>query len=99
MPGYCQEALVRFGHKLRRKRDQPHCHEAPAYGQKVQFAKEEDKSPKIDKEKTKFIQQVTGTFLYYGRCVDPTMLVALSAIAADQAAPTEKKPWRKHFSS
>ena len=33
---------------------------------------------------------MTGTFLYYARTVDLTMLVALSAIAADQAAPTEK---------
>ena len=32
---------------------------------------------------------MTGTFLYYARAVDPTMLVALSAIAADQADPTE----------
>lgn len=36
-----------------------------------------------------FIQQVTGTFLYYARAMDPTMLMALSAIAADQADPTE----------
>ena len=28
-----------------------------------------------------FIQQVTGTNLYYARTVDATMLVALSAIA------------------
>ena len=33
---------------------------------------------------------MTGTFLYYARAVDPTMLVALSAIAADQATPTER---------
>ena len=37
-----------------------------------------------------FIQQVTGTFLYYARAVDPTMLVTLSAIAADQASPTQQ---------
>ena len=44
----------------------------------------------MDKEKTKFIQQVTGTFQYYAHVVNPTMLVALSAIAADQSAPTER---------
>ena len=32
---------------------------------------------------------MVGVFLYYGRAVDSTMLVALSAIASDQAAPTE----------
>ena len=30
-----------------------------------------------------------GTFLYYARTVDPTMLVALSAITADQSVPTK----------
>ena len=37
----------------------------------------------------KFIQQVTGTFLYYARAIDPTTLVALSATAVDQSAPME----------
>ena len=89
MPGYCQEALTRFGHKLRRLTDQPHKHAIPVYGRTIQYAKEEDTSEPLSKEKTKFIQQVTGTFLYYARAVDHTMLVALSAIAADQASPTE----------
>ena len=31
-----------------------------------------------------------GTFLYYGRAVDSTMLTALSAIASAQAEPTEE---------
>ena len=30
-----------------------------------------------------------GTFLYYARAVDPTMLVALSAIGSEQAYPTK----------
>ena len=36
------------------------------------------------------MQQVCGTFLYYGRAVDITMLVPLSAIASDQAKPTKE---------
>ena len=90
MPGYCKDALTRFGHEYKKQCDQPHRHEQPTYGQTVQYAKEEDTSPKLNDEKKKFVQQVTGTFLYYARCVDPTMLMALSAIAADQSAPTEK---------
>ena len=31
-----------------------------------------------------------GTFLFYARAVDPTMLTPLSAIAASQSAPTEE---------
>ena len=90
MPGYCKEALTRFAHKLRKANDQPHRHTIPAFGAKVQYAPAKDNSPPLSKEDTKFIQQVTGTFLYYARAVDPTMLVALSAIAAGQAAPTAR---------
>ena len=32
---------------------------------------------------------MVGTFLFYGRVVDGTMLIALSSRASDQAAPTE----------
>ena len=90
MPGYCKEALTRFGHKLKKVRDQPHCHEIPVYGATVQYAKQEDTSPKLDNEPKKFVQQVTGTFLYYTRSVDPTMLMALSSIASEQANPTQQ---------
>ena len=36
-----------------------------------------------------FVQQVTGTFLYYAKAVDATMLLALSVIASDQVSPTK----------
>ena len=49
-----------------------------------------DTSPKLPPEDKLFIQQVTGTFLYYARAVDSTMRVALSAIASDQVNPTEE---------
>ena len=90
MPGHCRDAPVCFIHEAKRQRDQPHKQTLPVYGGTVQCAKEEDKSPKLNEEKKTFVQQVTGTFLYYARCVDPTMLTALSATAADQAAPTEQ---------
>ena len=89
MPGYFRKALTRFGHKLKKQCDRPHKHEIPVFGRKVQYAKEEDTSPKLNERKKKLVQQVTGIFLYYVRCVDPTMLMALSAIAADQSSPTK----------
>ena len=70
--------------------DQPHEHVAPVYGATIHYAKNMDTSTKLGPEDTKFIQQVTGTFLYYARAVDATMLVALSAIASDQSGPTAK---------
>lgn len=58
------------------------------YGATVQYAKPEDRSRLLSKEEKKYIQQVIGTFLYYGRAVDSTMLTTLSSIASTQAAPT-----------
>ena len=90
MPGYVEKALTRFDHKPPTKpQHQPHPNQPIQYGAKTQRSQPEDTSPKLNKEKKKFIQEVTGVFLFYARAVDSTMLVALSALAAEQAAPTE----------
>ena len=58
MPGYVDKALARFKHsKARKVQDQPHKH--------VQYAKEADTSPLLDKNGKRYIQQVVGTFLFY----------------------------------
>ena len=46
--------------------------------------------PPLNKEDTKYIQAVAGTLLYYGRAVDNTILTSLSAVATEQAKPTQK---------
>ena len=56
----------------------------------MQYAKEPDDSVPLDKLGKKFIQEVTGVFLFLARAVDSTMLTPLSALASEQAAPTEK---------
>jgi hypothetical protein len=48
-----------------------------------------DESPLLDDAGKKHIQQVVGSFLYYARAVNPTILMALSDIATEQAAPTQ----------
>ena len=91
MPGYISKALQRFGHEHpRRPQNSPHPHVAPTYGAKAQYVEPEVVSTPLDKEGQKYIQAVTGTLLYYSRAVDPTMLVALNAIATQQASPTQK---------
>ena len=67
----------------------------PTYGAKQQFATAEDNSPALSPEDKTYIQEVVGTFLYYARAVDCTMLAALGSIAAQQATPTEKKQCKK----
>ena len=90
MPACVQEALVRFKkERPARPQDQPHKDAPRKYGQTQQFVEETPESIPATAEEKTYIQQVVGTFLYYARAVDPTMLVALSAIVADQAAPTK----------
>ena len=91
MSGYYSEAFVRFGDTMRQINHQPHKRTLFVYGRTTNHAKEGDAGPKLDKEKTKSVRQVTGTFLYYIREVDTITMMALGAIAADQVAPTEKK--------
>eukprot|EP00804_Cyclotella_cryptica_P028838 CCRYP_008425-RA/>CCRYP_008425-RA protein AED:0.37 eAED:0.37 QI:0/0/0/1/1/1/3/0/442 len=66
----------------------PYPHTEPKYGAKVQFA-EYDDSPDVGKEGQTHIQRVNGKFLWYGRAVDPTTLVPLSALASQQSKPTQ----------
>ena len=73
---------------MRKLNDQPHKHAVPFFGATIKYTKPEDTSPLINEEEKKYVQQVTGTFLYYARSMDPTMLVALSAITSSQSAPT-----------
>ena len=89
MPGYVKKARKEFGHKMPAKRqNSPYPHVPVKYGAKVQYAPKVDQSAPLDKDGKKYIQKVCGKFLYLGRAVDLTILVALSAIAAQQSAPT-----------
>ena len=91
MPGYIDKALKRFGHDQPKKaQNSPYPHVAPSYGAKAQYVEVEEPSAPLSKEGHKFVQVVVGTLSYYARAVDPTMLVALNAIATQQAAPTQK---------
>ena len=89
MPGYVSKAMERFQIEIPKKaQDLPHPHAIPSYGAKIQLAMDIDDSKETTETEKKFIQQVTGTLLYYAR-VDPTILVALSSIAAQQAKPMQ----------
>ena len=46
-------------------------------------------TPLLDLNDQSKIRQIVGTFLYYARAVDNTMLTALGTIASQQSAPTE----------
>ncbi len=91
MPGYLAKAMTRFKHETPTKiQHSQHCHIEVKYGAKKQYASNEEESPPLTKEETKYIQAVTGTLLYYARAVDSTILPALSSLATKQAKPMQK---------
>jgi len=91
MPGYVAKACKQFKHiQPLKPQHQPYPHIPPKYGARVQHAEPEDTSAPLNKAGKKFIQEVTGTFFFYARAVNSTMLVALSSLVAEQANPMEQ---------
>ena len=91
IPGYVDRALKRFNvTKLDRDTHSPLIFPPIRYGQKYQKPKPEDTTPRVGPEQKKFIQQVIGTFLFYARAIDNTMLLGLNKLGIQQAQPTEQ---------
>jgi hypothetical protein len=64
MPGYIKKALLHFKHEKPEKiQNSPHPHTIPNHGSLIQYAADKDNSPKLDKDDTKYIQQVVGMLL------------------------------------
>jgi hypothetical protein len=90
MPGYVAKAIHRFTHTPDdRPQHSPHAWTPPTYGATIQFAADADNSPPLDSTQLKRLQEVVGTFLYYARAIDSTMLVALGSLASQQNNGTE----------
>ncbi len=76
MLDYVPKALTHFQHTPPRiPQHQLYPHGKPTYRAKAQYTENVDTSPPLDKKGKKYIQEVIGTFLYYARCVDSTMLL------------------------
>ena len=93
MPGYVEKALQRLQYKQKiNPQYSPHTHTAIQYGKKGerQYTNTPDESPFLNPKETTYIQSATGSFLYYARAIDSTMLPALNEIASAQAQPTQK---------
>ena len=96
MPNYVKKALKLFEHKRRKIQQAPYQCAPVIYGAKVQYAKQDTKSPTVDAKTKKFIQQVCGKFLFLGRAVDSTLLCPISAIASQSSTPTEETLEQTH---
>ena len=91
MPGYLKEALQTFQHPTPSPpHHSPHQWNPPNYGSTApQLAHQSPESTNISLPEANTVQQVVGTFLYYARAVDPTMLVALNIITAEHSNSIE----------
>jgi hypothetical protein len=97
MPGYVQAALKKYGHPAPAKpQHSPYPAALPQYGVKIQLTEPPDDSPALPPARIKRLQQIIGTFLYYARAVDPTMLMALSTLGSQQAHGTEQTERNLH---
>jgi hypothetical protein len=90
MPGYVERALQCFKHPTpARPEHSPHHWNQPKYGAKVQYADATDSAPLLDAPAKKLVQEIIGTFLFYARAVDNTMLKPLGTLSTQQSQPTE----------
>lgn len=80
-PKYATKAIKQLLHPTKKMRNSPYQYTLPQYGAKSQYAKTPEESPLLeDKEK--------NTFLYHRRAINPTILVAIYALATEQAKLT-----------
>jgi hypothetical protein len=99
MINYTLKNLKKYGHeKPRKPTDTPYEPYPKKYGAASQTIVPEEPAPPLNKEDLKFVQKVVGSFLYLGRAIDNTILMALNAIANEQSNPTERTKERVlHF--
>ena len=92
MPGYVQQIVTKFQYGMtstNKSTDAPHPYKAnKKHG--LPMTNPTDNSAKLSPQEIKHLQQIVGTFLFYSRAVDPTMLMALSIIATEQTQGTQK---------
>ncbi len=94
MPKYVDNAIERFGAKDYPTANSPMIYVPPNHT--ASQLTNPDLTPILPPERKKRIQQIVGTFLYYARAVDPTMLTAINKLASIQANPTEATEQAAH---
>ena len=91
MPTYVSKALKCLKHTPPDKPQySPHAWNRRIYGEHTQVVTPPDNLPILPPQGMKYIQAVTGTFFYYARAIDPTILQATNDIASMQAHSTNE---------
>ena len=90
MHGYIKKLFQSFLHPIPKKpKHQPHFHVQPQYGTKVQLTNPRDKTPLLQPDDIKKLQQIIGAVLYYDRSVDGTLIYTLNELASAQFQGTQ----------
>jgi hypothetical protein len=91
VPGYVQRKLIKYGHKKpARPQHSPYLSAPIQYGAKIQSPMAPDTTTPLSDAQIKRVQDIVGSFIWYGRASDPTLMAALSAIGSRQTKGTEK---------
>jgi hypothetical protein len=89
MPGYIDNLLIKFKHLCPQKPHlSPYACLPISYGTKTQLTSESDTFAIFDDKHKHRIQEIVGSLLYYACAVDNKLLVAPSAITAQQVQAT-----------
>ena len=97
MPNYAPKQLLTYGIPPPKLAQHTTFEPRPInYGTKPDTIIHEDPGKLLGEYEKKYIQQVLGSFLYYARAIDMTILLALNNIATHQAKPTESTMNRVH---
>ena len=90
IPNYVKKTLNKLNYQCSTKRQlAPHKWQIPIYGKNRQMATPEDMTIPLDSNGIKYVQKAVGSFLYYARAIDNTILPTLNEIALYQAKPTQ----------
>ena len=90
MKGYIDKVFLKYVHtKPKHPQLTPHKHREIKYGTKQQLSPADDTKNYPDAKGIKRIHLIIGALLYYSRSIGGKLLVALSAVDAQQAATTE----------
>ena len=90
MPEYVKHALNEFQHLLpSRPENSLYVQNAPLYGRTIHYSDLEDSSDLLPPSYCNLIQQIVGTFLYYGIALENTLMVSLNDISLEQSKATD----------
>ena len=91
MDGYILELRNKYGHNTPKKPQySPHKQQPIDCGATQKILQPIDTSPPLNDKGIKRVQGIMGDLLYVGRAANNKLLVALSAIGAQQSASTEE---------